>query len=340
MTMKKAIFYLLTPFLLVACNKGRKIPDVSHISVSVPIDRFDRDFFSIDTNNIPAGLQKLAKQHPDFYPDFMEQVIGVSPSDTSNQTLAATRIFIRGYLPIYDSLQDIYKNVEPLQREIEHAFQYVKYYYPGYNSGKLILFVGPFDAPGIATTKTGLAVGLQQYAGKNFSVYQSEPGQELFPLYISRRFSKEYIVPNAMKAVVDDLYPDQSGGKPLLEQMVEKGKQWWLLDQFLPKTPDSLKTGYTQAQLDWCNEQEGLIWTYLVKNEDLYSVNPTVIQTYIGEGPFTQGFSQDLSPGNLGQWIGWRIVQKYVSKHPGITPDELMKTAPKKIIEEAKYKPR
>ena len=37
-----------------------------------------------------------------------------------------------------------------------------------------------------------------------------------------------------MKAVVQDIFPDQSGGKPLIEQMMEKGKQWWLLDKFLP----------------------------------------------------------------------------------------------------------
>ena len=34
--------------------------------------------------------------------------------------------------------------------------------------------------------------------------------------------------------IVDDLFPDQSNGKPLIEQMVEKGKQWYLLDKFLP----------------------------------------------------------------------------------------------------------
>jgi uncharacterized protein YjaZ len=83
-----------------------------------------------------------------------------------------------------------------------------------------------------------------------------------------------------------------------------------------------------------------LIWSYIVKNEDLNSINPTVIQTYIGEGPFTQGFSQEDSPGNIGQWIGWQIVKKYASKHPGIKPDELMNAPSRTIIEEAKYKPK
>lgn len=143
-----------------------------------------------------------------------------------------------------------------------------------------------------------------------------------------------------MKAVVQDLFPDQSGSKTLVEQMIEKGKQWYLLDKFLPTTADSIKTGYTQQQLNWCNENEGLIWTYIIKNEDLNSLNPVTIQTYIGEGPFTQGFSQELSPGNMGQWIGWQIVKKYVSKNPDMKPEEVMKMDAGKILEEAKYKPK
>lgn len=143
-----------------------------------------------------------------------------------------------------------------------------------------------------------------------------------------------------MKAVVLELFPDQSAGKPLIEQMVEKGKQWWLLDKFLPHAADSVKTGFTQAQLDWCEKNEGLIWTEIVRNEDLNSINPTVIQTYIGEGPFTQGFPQEESPGNIGQWIGWQIVKKFADKNPGMKPEDLMKTPARKIIDEAKYKPK
>jgi uncharacterized protein YjaZ len=77
-----------------------------------------------------------------------------------------------------------------------------------------------------------------------------------------------------------------------------------------------------------------------MKNEDPNSLNPAVIQTYIGEGPFTQGFSQKLSPGNIGQWIGWQIVKKFVSKNPGLGPDEVMKTDARTILEKAKYKPK
>ena len=38
--------------------------------------------------------------------------------------------------------------------------------------------------------------------------------------------------------------------------MVEAGKRLYLLDRFMPETADTLKTGYTKAQLKGCYENE------------------------------------------------------------------------------------
>jgi hypothetical protein len=141
-----------------------------------------------------------------------------------------------------------------------------------------------------------------------------------------------------MKAICDDLFPDNSSQWPLIEQMVEKGKYWWLLDQVLPETADSIKTGFTQKQLNWCFSNEGLIWNFFLQN-DLFSIDPDLIKNYIGDGPNTQGMPES-SPGNIGQWVGWQIVKKWQSQNPNISPDQVMKTSPKKIFEEAKYKPK
>jgi hypothetical protein len=279
------------------------------------------------------------KEHPDFYTDFMQQILGVSGSDTNKTTLDVSKFFIRGYSSMYQSLSKQYGDVNWLQKDIQKAFQYVKYYFPDYKTSKIILFLGPLDAPGVALTGSGIAVGLHQFGGKDFSAYQSMEAQQLFPAYISRRFESQYIVVNCMKAVIEDIYPDRSGAKGLVEQMIEKGKQWWLLDKFLPATPDSLKTGFTKQQLDWSEANEGLIWNdIIVTQKDLYTKDPMAIQNYIGEAPFTQSLGP-FSPGNIGQWIGWQIVKKYMNKHPDLSLNELLHTDPKLIFEESKYRP-
>jgi len=330
-------FFILLFF--VGCTNS-KAPDVSNIKVDIPIERFDKSFFSLDTNNMATGLKELMQSHPDFYTDFMQQILGVSGADTNKITQDVSKIFIRGYSSMYQNLSKQYSDVNWLQKDIQKAFQYVKYYFPDYKTSKIILFMGPLDAPGVALTASGIAVGLHQFGGKDFSAYQSMEAQQLFPAYISRRFESQYIVVNCMKAVIEDIYPDKSSSKGLVEQMIEKGKQWWVLDKFLPETPDSLKTGFTEQQLKWCEANEGMIWNDIITSQkDLYTKDPMTIQNYLGEAPFTQSLGPS-SPGNIGQWIGWQIVKKFADKNSSIGVADVLKTDARKILEEAKYKPK
>ena len=340
--MKKSLIPLLFLFFI-GCKTGRKAPDVSDIPVNIHIERFDQAFFAIDTNTVQQGLLNLGRQFPYFINDFAVNILGTSPlSDTSAQAFFACRRFISSYLPVKDSLElkfaDNGGRITQIETGLKKGFQYLRYYFPKYNlPPKVVTYIGPFDAPGVAITPYTLAIGLQLYAGKQFPFYLSQQGQELFPLYISRRFEPEYIVPNCMKALEEDLFPDQSQGKTLIEQMIEKGKSWWLVEQLLPETADSLITGFTQKQLSWCNSNEGQIWNYFLAL-DLYTLEPDLIKNYIGDAPNTQGMPE-ASPGNIGQWVGLRIVEKYASLHPDFSPLQLMKTPAKTIFEESKYKP-
>jgi hypothetical protein len=344
--MKKTILFLLfSPFLFISCKNKKGLPDVSNIKVDISLQRFDRDFFSIDSNDVLSGLTKLHRQYPQLTNIFLNNILGLD----SASTLPGVKRFLHLNQSIDSAASAIFQNTDALKKDFQKAFQFVKYYFPEYKIPTIVAVVGPIDA--LAQLNNGytpdflgtdfLGISLQFYLGKNSGVYnESFFVENVAPHYRSRRFSKEYIIADAMMLLVDDLFPDKSSGMPLVEQMIEKGKQWYLLDKFLPTTPDSIKTGYTQQQLDWCNENEGLIWSELIKNEDLNSLNPTVIQNYIGEGPFTQGFSPEYSPGNIGSWIGWQIIKKFVSKTTSMNPEEIMKTSARKILEEAKYKPR
>ncbi|HEX4875571.1 MAG TPA: hypothetical protein VFV31_02795 [Chitinophagaceae bacterium] len=344
--MKKFILPGLAALSITACNNDKKgIPDISGIKVEVQVQRFDRELAKLDSNNVQAGLNEVYRQNPGLTTIFLQNILGLD----SASTLSGVKRFLGLSQKLFDTINIVFKDTKDLDRQFSHSFKYVKYYFPAYPVPKIYTVAGPMDA--LAQADYGLTpnflrpglmgISLQFYLGKDFSVYQ-DPFfiQNVAPAYRSRRFSKEYIIADAMQLVVNDLFPDQSSGKPLIEQMVEKGKQWYLLDQFLPEVPDSIKTGYTQQQLDWCAKNEGDIWTYIIKNEDLQSLNPAVIQTYIGESPFTQGLPQDYSPGNIGQWIGWQIVKKFAVKNKNFSPGEIMKSPAASIIEEAKYKPK
>ena len=116
------------------------------------------------------------------------------------------------------------------------------------------------------------------------------------------------------------------------------------MKKFLPDAPDSLITGYSATQTQWVQKEEGNIWGYINQNEKLFSIEQQAIQTYIGESPFTQALPHDNygggAPGNIGPWVGWRIIEKFEEKNSKLTVDQVLHTTAKKIFEEAKYKPK
>ncbi|MGV3656803.1 MAG: hypothetical protein ACO1NX_02580 [Chitinophagaceae bacterium] len=323
--------------LLFSCSDGKSKPDVSGIEVDVTLQRFEQDFFKIDSNNVVQGLAALQKKYPQFYPIYMQDILQLPP--TGAEALTVIKTIISSYRSLNDSIQKKYPDMDWLQKDLEQNFKYVKYYFPNYKVPNIITFIATLDAPGAVLTPQHLGIGLHQYAGKHFGAYQSAEVQQLYPSYISRRFDKEYMVANSLRAIADDVHPDQSVGRPLIEQMVEKGKQWYLLNHIAPDAADSAITGYTTAQLEWADNNEGNIWGHVIKTENLYSIEPHVIQTYIGEAPFTQGMPQQ-SPGNLGQWIGWRIVQQFAQKNGAMTLQQILQTPAKTIFEGAQYRPK
>lgn len=326
--------------LLTACNHNPDKPDVSNVHVKdVHIERFENAFFSIDSNNIVSGLHLLAQKYPWFTYDFVGNILGAgAPSDTSRIVFDASRQFLVSYLPVYDSLRQKYTRLDWLEKELTTSFRYTKYYFPHYNlPEKVVTYIGPFDGPGIALTNYALAIGLQSYAGKNFSFYLSSKGQELYPQYISRRFEPEYITANCIISIAQDIIPDSSEGRPLIEQMIIKGKYLWLQTRLLPDAPDTIRSGFTAAHLKWCTSHEGDIWNYFLQNTDLYTLDPDIIKNFIGDSPKTNGMP-DAAPGNVGAWVGWQIVKKYLAAN-NVNPETLMHTSAKTIFEESKYKP-
>lgn len=340
--MKCSAFFVTVLVVLAACNQAAKNrPDISGIRVSTSIERFDQAYFALDSNHLPEGMKTLQQKFPAFTNDFTNHILGAGPVSDSNQVLTiANRHFFTSYYPVYEMLKNDFTNLSQQEAALNQAFRYIHYYFPDYPLPGLVAYLGPFDAPGVAMTDSAVAIGLQLYAGADFPFYTSQQGQELFPTYISRRFDKEYIPVNVVKAIVDDIYPNQSASFPLLEKMIEQGKYWWLSKQILPDAPDSLITGFTQQQLNFCEKNEGLIWSFFLQSEQLYSTDPGVMKLYLGDAPGTQGLPP-AAPGNLGQWIGMQIVQKYVSQQEGgIQPRKLMQISPREILDASKYKPR
>lgn len=347
--MQKTITTFLAALLFfVSCKDGKQTPDVSGIKVNLQVQRFEKDFFAIDTNNIAASFPMLQQKYPVFFADFIQNILGLSVNEGGSKADSAIKLFLRDYRIMKDTSDKVFANFSSIEDEIKQGIRFAKHYFPQYEAPeKLVTFIGPLDAifqtptgkTGDVITRDALAVGLQLHLGSTSAIYQSQAAQTLFPKYVSAKFSPQYIPVNCLKNIVDDIYPPNPADKTLLDFCIDKGKRLYLLDKFLPNTPDTLKIGYTASQLAGCYKNEGLIWSFLIQNNLLYNSDFLRIQSYVEEGPQTQELGEG-SPGQISLFVGWQIIKKYMENHPDTSPDALLKLDAKQILADSKYKPK
>jgi len=337
--MKKLAALALVLAMLFSCNNNH-IPDVSNIKVDLTVQRFEKDFFALDTSNVLNEIQRLKIKYPSFINDYMGKIMGFDERTSPDSIKKYVPLFIKDYRFVKDSAEKLYPTLDPQVKELKRGLQFVKYYYPDYKAPRnLITFIGPFDGYSDVLTSDAFAVGLQLHMGSDFSFYKSDISRDIFPEYISRKFTPEYIPVNCINNIIDDMYPDKTVGKALIEQMVEKGKRLFLLDKFLPYTPEYLKIGYTEAQLKDSYANEAIIWDFFLNNDLLNNTDQNITKNYIGESPKTQELGEG-SPGNIGAFSGWQIVKKYMDKNPNTTLPGLMQLNAREIYNQSKYKPR
>ncbi|HVX51469.1 MAG TPA: hypothetical protein VHB48_15000, partial [Chitinophagaceae bacterium] len=310
----------------------------SGLHVQLDTLRFEKDFFATDTLHTEQSLDALQQKYPQFLNDYLFNLLGCPPNKDS--TIVKVKLFIHDYKPVYDSVLAKYPGIRQAAKQVTHALQYVKYYFPKYKAPPaLITFAGPLEGYSNVLTSSGFAVGLQLYLGKNYPAYNTDYIADVYPQYQSRRFEPGYIAVDCIKNVVSDIYPPGNNNQPLIYQMVEAGKRLYLLDAFMPETADSLKTGYTAKQLKWCDTYEAAVWNQLLQNNVLYVTDVAQTRDYMNDGPSTEEMGPG-SPGFIGQYVGWQIVKKWMAQDEKRTLPQLLQTPARQIFEEAKYKPK
>ena len=347
MNRMKTVCLCLT-LILSGCKGGNTGPDVSGIPVELEVRRFERDFFKLDPQNPDSGYAALSARYPGFSPLYMEHILGIPADDSGGMRRWALQKFLTDYRPVFEISERTFGDLGPVVKELKGGLQHVKHYFPSYEAPKsLITFIGPMDAYaegrtggyGDIITPEGWGVGLQLHLGADADLYTNEQGQLLYPRYLSRRFEPSTIAANCMKNLIDDLFPGLPTDRTMLDFMVDKGKRMYLLDLFLPGTADTVKTGYTKAQLEGVEENEGLIWNFFQTNELLYETEGSKTRSYLSDGPKTPELG-DGSPGHIGLFTGRQIVRAYMRRNPRVSPDSLLKTDAKSILVGSAYKPK
>ena len=342
--MKNYFVVLIMGLIFFSCTNSKIKPDVSTISIQLETLRFDQDLFLLDTIHFSEAMQQLQTKYPEFLPDFLNNVLGISPSEP--QMEAILKKYIHDFKPIYTLSNQQFADFNKYSNEVKELLKYTKYYFPKYKlPQKLITFIGPMDAfyenalgwSGDIYSNAGLGVGLQLHLGSKESIYEQAENMG-YPAYISRRFEPKTIVVNCAINIIDDFMPEIAQSENLITQMVDKGKRMYILDKLLPDVADSLKIGYTSNQLKGCQKNEAMIWNVFIQDNLLFETDFPKIKGFLTDGPNTPELG-DQSPGNIALFAGWQLVKSFMKHHPETTLPQLMVMNGQKLYEESKYKP-
>lgn len=338
---KQIYLIFIIGVLLTACGRNKKI-DVSNIPIDVKIERFDHDFDGLRTKPMEQQAIFMVQKYGDFYRDYTQQILEAgSINDTAYFNTLRDVFKGRAYLDLKHDVDAVYPgNMAKQEAELTDAFRRIKYYYPKQKIPKVYAYFSGFKAQ----TSVGdgyFGIGLDLFLGADSRFYPALT--EVFPRYISRRFTPENITPRVVEGMArEDMFPESENDKTLLSKMVYNGKILYFMDQILPDVADSIKIGYTTQQIKWCTDFKSTIWAYLLEQNLLYETDDQKIQTYINEAPFTPQLGEhNQSAPKLGVWTGWQIVREYMDRHPDVTLQQLMNNQDaQKILNDSKYRPK
>ncbi|RDC57276.1 gliding motility lipoprotein GldB [Pedobacter chinensis] len=323
---------------LISCKQSKR-PDVSQINLNIKIERFDKELFAARDKNTGQTNIAFLNKYGFFYDDYIHKMIG-SP-EYSNEEVLNTLFKDQAYSDLTKEVDSVYPNLKAHEEGLTETFKYIKYYYPKAKVPKIISFVSGF-AYQMPVGDNYLGIGLDMFLGKDSKFYTAIV--QSVPLYLSRRFTPEYIVPRVAETYAhEELFAEPDENRTLLSKMIFQGKILYFLDQVLPENiADSVKIGYTKDQLQWAQNFEGDIWAYFLENSFLYETDYQKIQVFLSEGPFTPGLGEKReSAPKLGVWTGWQIVRKYMAENPKVTLQQLMADHDtQKILNQSKYKPK
>lgn len=337
------LIILSLPFTLLSCG-GDGAPDVSNITVELESQRLDKDLYALDTNQLGAGLTALRSKYPGFLNFYLDTIMGFginnSYSDSSPGVQKGLKTFLthRDYRGVFDTVLARYPDETQINANLKKGFQYVKHYFPKYEEPRIIYLVSGLNNYGALTYGEDiLGIGLDMFLGADYPYYKSVG----IPEYFSRQLNENYIPVAVMRTVYRQDHPFVVDGKVLLDMMIQSGKEMYFLGKVLPYTEEHVRLAYSKEQLQWCEENEAMIYDFFVRKELLYENNLQKVIRYVMDGPGATGMPAE-SPGNIGAWVGLQIVEAYMKEHPDMTLQQLAETPidAQRFLLESKYKPR
>lgn len=323
---KYAIYAVSILWFFSACQQNPYEIDVSPIEIETHFQRFDQAFFSLDSAELPQELPRLQRQFPPF---FRQQQ---SPAFWQKQHSDALQ------RELYRKVQKKYANMERYQVELNAAMQHYYHYFGTDDTIAFYTYISnlDYDYP-VLYAQNYCFVALDMYLGKDATYYEGRPR------YLNFKRQPQFLIRDCIEALLEPQLNHKAKQGTLLQNMIYYGKILHAMQRLMPQHPPHQLIQYTERDWQFCLEKEKTIWSYFVENQLLFNATENVKRNFIREAPFSKFRTRNdrETPGRIGRWIGWQIVEAYAQSSGELRPlqEILAEEDARKILKLSGYKP-
>lgn len=329
--MVKYIYTLsLLALSLTAC-RGQGAADPS-ATVPLPIGRFDKALFRLIDSGDTTLFDPLRREYPAMLELLGKGVLNMQSPDQPGFREKLMRFYSEPTLKqLYRDAIARYDTVADLEETLGRGFAYLHSQFKEMPQPALYMHVSGFNQNLLAGDSL-LSLSIDKYLGKGYPLYDT-----FFYDYQQQTMQRENVVPDYLAGWLMSEYPFEGNENVLLERMIYEGKIKYVLSRALPELSPAVWMGYTPEQLAWAEANEAAVWHALIERKHLYTPDHATTARYFDPAPAS--FLADEAPGNLGCWIGYRIICRYMEES-STTPETLMRLSDaQEILTRAKYKP-
>lgn len=341
------VLSIVTLLILSSCSKEKKVQDDKVLFTDnkvkkqeIQIHRFDKALFA--ANESKDAKQYLLSIEKEYAPMFATTL-----KDTMYLNIVNEFISDEQMRKAYQIIAAKYPNLESLEEELSIAVAKIKQIKKDTINPKIYtLIVGPAEYSQAFQNRILVypefsTISIDMYSVNELSQH---PYYKTIPQYLYASLGKENIAPHYVNTYLKEITfrdtPLQSTNPEatLLDCIVEEGKYLYATQAVLPEKQFNYILDYTEEQLNWVEQNENNIWSYIIENQLLYNKDRTKFFHLISPGPSTKNIAN--SPSRIGNYIGYKIVQAYMKENP-ISLDSLFHNLDSKLIlQQSKYKPK
>jgi len=171
------------------------------------------------------------------------------------------------------------------------------------------------------TSDSTVLIALNHYLGADY------PGYSHWPAYMRLDKTPARLPYDLAEALVANRYPYRPAagrdGATVMSRLLYEGALTLAKLHLVPDATVAGALGYTDAQLQWLEENERKIWQTLAERKMLYDTSEITAERLVAPAPATTDISP-AAPGRIGRFVGYRIVCAYLRHNSGTTLSEML----------------